>query len=170
MNKNWLKVGGIILGIGALGWYGYQQYKLTDKLCFNVTGYRIVSIGVQGARIDLTLSVRNLDRFAIKIKKFKFNFYAEEKFVATIYSDQVLDIRPNDTSSTTVQILLNPKHLISNVGSILQSSANVGFKNMLIKIDGGMFLSKAGIPFYVPIIYSFRLSEYIENEETEGIC
>jgi hypothetical protein len=171
MNKKYLIVGGLLAGVGALGWYGYNMYKLTDKLCFNVTGYKIRSISLQGARVDLTLSVRNLGTLSVKIKKFKFNVYSQDKFLATAYSDELLDIQPASIGKTTVQILLNPKMLMQNIGNILvQSSQTNGWKNIPLVMDGGIHVSKSGIPFYIPIVYEFKLDDFIEAEETEGIC
>lgn len=171
MNKKYLLVGGIIAGAAALGWYGYNQYKLTEKLCFNVTGYKIVSIGLSGARVDLTLSVRNLGNLAVKVKKFKINVFADDRFMATAYSDEILDIKPNQAGKTTVQILLNPKLLLKNVGTVLQqSSSTYGWKNITLLLDGGISVSKAGIPFYIPFIYPYKMSDFIEDQEVEGIC
>tara|TARA_R110002020_G_scaffold469641_1_gene694830 strand:+ start:207 stop:722 length:516 start_codon:yes stop_codon:yes gene_type:complete len=171
MNKKYLLVGGIIAGLGALGWYGYNMYKLTDKLCFNVTGYKIRSISLQGARVDLTLSVRNLGKLSVKVKKFKINVFSGERFVATAYSDQILDIRPNEEAKTTIQILLNPQLLIKNIGSVLtESSQTGGWKNIPLTLDGGISVSKAGIPFYIPLVITYKLSDFVEDQEVEGIC
>jgi hypothetical protein len=170
MKKN-LIIGGIVAGVSALALYGYTMYKLTEKLCFNVTGYKIRSISLEGAKIDLSLAVRNLGNLSLKVKKFKFNIYSEDKFLATVYSDVLLDIKPNGIGKTTVQILLNPKSLVQNIGSILsQSSQTNGWKNIPLLMDGGVSLSKGGIPFYIPIVYDFKLNDFIEDKETEGIC
>lgn len=171
MNKKWIIVGSVIAGLSALGWYGYNMYMLTDKLCFNVTGYKVRSIALEGARVDITLGVRNLGTLSVKIKKFKFNIYSGDKFLATVYSDEVLDIKPAAIGKTTVQILLNPKMMVQNIGSVLvQSSQTSGWKNIPLLMDGGIHVSKAGIPFYIPFIYEFKLNDFIEDEQTEGIC
>lgn len=170
MNKKWLIVGGIVAGIGAIGWYGYQQYLLTSKLCFNVTGYRIVSLSARGTTLELTIGVRNLGSLSVKVRRFNFDIFAENKFVANVSSNQPLDIRPADIASTKVRITINPKMLLQNLGSILQSSSQLGLKNMRINMRGGLHVTKSGIPFYIPVVYNFQLSDYIEEEETEGIC
>jgi hypothetical protein len=170
MSKKWLLVGGVLAGLGALGWYGYQQYLLTSKLCFNVTGYRIIRLSPQNTTIELSLSVRNLGSLAVKVRRYNFNIYAENKYVATVKTNQPLDILPADIATSTVQISLNPRMILQNLGSILQSSSQVGLKNMRMRMEGGMSITKAGIPFYIPIVYNFNLSDYIEDEETEGIC
>tara|TARA_R110000787_G_scaffold44415_4_gene109008 strand:- start:871 stop:1386 length:516 start_codon:yes stop_codon:yes gene_type:complete len=171
VNKKTLIVGSIIAGLGALAVYGYNMYLLTDKLCFNVTRYKIRSIAAQKVRIDLTLGVRNLGSLSIKIKKFKFNIYSGNKFLATVYSDEILDIKPATIGKTTVQLLLNPKQLLQNIGNILiDSSQSGGWKNIPLLMDGGIYMSKLGIPFYIPIKYEFKINDFEEDTETEDIC
>jgi hypothetical protein len=171
MNKKYLWIGGVVAALGGVAWYAMNQVKMIDKLCFNVTGYKIISIAAQGAKINLNLSVRNLGNLKIKVKKFKFNIFADEEFLATAYSDVALNINPKDIGSTTIQILLNPKMMLQNIGSVLQnSSATEGWKNIILSMDGGISLSKGGIPFYIPIKYGFKLSELTEGKDVESKC
>ena len=132
MNKKYFWIGGIVTAIGAATWYVSNQWKLIDKLCFNVTGYNVISIAAQGAEVELNLSVRNLGKLTIKV---------------------------------------NPKMMIQNIGTVLQnSSITDGWKNIELSMDGGAYLSKGVIPFYIPIKYDFKLSSLIEGSDVESPC
>lgn len=169
MEKKRLWIGAAIVGAAAGIWYVVNQVKLIDKLCYYVTGYKVVSLAAQGARIDLDLSVRNLGKLKVKVKKFKFNVFADGEFIATAYSDQQFMILPNQVGSTSFQILLNPKSMLQNIGATLQN-AEYGWQGVEITLDGGVFLSKGGIPFYIPITYPFKLSEFTKSSEVESPC
>lgn len=171
MSKKTIIISSILVGVGALALYGYNMYKLTDKLCFNVTKYKVRSISLQNARIDLTLNVRNLGALAIKVRRFTFKVYSEGVFLGEIYSNEILDITPNNSGDTTVQLLFNPKTLVNNAKNIiLDSISGDGLKNIPFSMRGGISVSKAGIPFYIPFIYDFKLGDFIEGEESESIC
>lgn len=171
MSKKYILLGSIAALVAGGAAYVYHQYKLIDKLCFNVVGYNIESFSSKGAKINLTLAVKNLGSLSIKIKKFKFNVFGDDKFLATAYSDTVLDIKPNKVGKTTVEIFLNPQDMISNIGSILQSSSSTGgWKNITLSMKGGINVQKGIIPFYIPITYKFKLSELTEGSEVESPC
>lgn len=164
MNKRYIILGSLAALLAAGGWYAMNQVKLVEKLEYGVTGYKIISISAEGARIDLDLAVTNNGNLKIKVKKFKFNIFADEKFIATAFSDTLLEINPKEVGTTKVQVLLNPKLLLQNVGSVLQgSSMGMGWKNIVLTMDGGLHVSKGSIPFYVPLELSFKLSEFTEG-------
>lgn len=173
MNVKWLKIGGLITAIGAIGWYGYQQYLMTDNLCFNVVGYKIVSVGINGTRVDLTVSIKNLGKLDVKVNKMKVNVFSEgDRFIATAFSDQKFEIKPLETSKTKVQILVNPRLLMKNIGGVLGDATGAGssWRNIPLTLDGGVSVSKMGIPFYIPFVTTYRLSDFIEEQDVEGIC
>jgi hypothetical protein len=61
--------------------------------------------------------------------------------------------------------------MLQNVGAVLQhSSSTDGWKNITLSLDGGLNISKGGIPFYIPISYGFKLSQLTEGEEVESPC
>lgn len=171
MNKKYLVIGGVVAALGGVAWYASNQIKLIDKLKYSVTGYDIVSISPNGARVDLKIGIENTGLLKLKVKQLKLNVFAENKFIATAYSDKVMSINPNQTEETSIQILLNPKILIQNLGSILMntsiSTVSGGgidaWKNINLKIDGSISISKGGIPFWIPIVYGFKLNEFTQG-------
>lgn len=164
MKNKHLILGGLAVLVAGGVWYGVNQAALISKLEYGVKGYKIVSISAQGARVDLELAVTNKSKLYLKIKKFKLNVFADDKFMATAYSDELLEIKPNSIGTTTVQILINPKLMLRNIGSVLQdSSLASGWKNIMLTLDGGLNVSKGGIPFYVPLQLSFKLSSFTEK-------
>ena len=164
MNKKYLIIGGVIAAIGGIAWYANNQYKLTDKLSYSVTGYKIVAISQNGARVDLKIGIENKGVLKVKLKRLNLNIFSEGKFIATAFSEETVKIEPNTSAEMTIQMLLNPKVLLRNLGSVLlDASTSAGLKNIQLKIDGSLTVSKGGIPFRIPIIYSFKLSEFTEG-------
>jgi LEA14-like dessication related protein len=162
MNKKFIKIG---LGLGALalgGYYIYGQAMLANKVDWEVTSYKLRSIALEGARIDLKLQIKNKGKFKITIKRMKINIYSEGNFLATLYAGEGIIVLPNSTSETTIQILLNPKVALQSIGSTI-TTMDEGWKNINITLDGNATILSGVVPFFIPIKYTFKLSELVEE-------
>lgn len=153
----------MLAGLSALGWYITKQARYASKLDYKVTGYKVKSIGLEGARIDLKLTLFNKGKLEIFIKRLKLNVYSENNFLATIYAGQGISILPNKDTETSVQLLLNPKVLLQSAGNIAVNISDTGWKNIVLKLDGSATIAQGVIPFYIPIKYSFKISELTES-------
>ena len=161
MSKKGLYIG---LGVGVLalgGWYAYTKAILANKISYDITGYKLRSIAVEGARVDLKLKVINKGALKLTLKSMKINVFAEGKFLATIYAGQGIIIMPNSTTETTLQILLNPKVALQNIGSTITNMQD-GWKNVNINLDGNLTMLSGVVPFFIPIKYNLKLSEVAE--------
>tara|TARA_R110001592_G_scaffold79638_5_gene238034 strand:- start:779 stop:1285 length:507 start_codon:yes stop_codon:yes gene_type:complete len=156
--------GSIIGGLSAVGWYIAKQAKLASKLNYEITGYKVISIGTEGARVDLQLTLFNSGKLKLFIKTLKLNLYAEGNFVSTIYAGQGVTIMPNENTDTYVQLLLNPKILLQSAGNVLVNLGenNQGWKNINLRVEGHATVAQGVIPFRLPIKYSFKLSDVTE--------
>ena len=164
MKGKYIVWGSVLAGLGAIGWYIAKQARLASKLDYEITGYRVVSIGVNGARIDLQLTLFNRGKLKLFIKTLKLNLYAENNFVSTIYAGQGVTIMPNEDTDTYVQLLLNPKILLQSAGNVLVDLGqnNQGWKNINLRVEGHATVAQGAIPFRLPIKYSFKLSDITE--------
>lgn len=164
MKGKYLVWGSVLAGLGAIGWYITKQARLASKLDYEITGYKVVSIGVNGARIDLQLTLFNRGKLKLFIKTLKLNLYAENNFVSTIYAGQGVTIMPNENTDTYVQLLLNPKILLQSAGNVLVDLGqnNQGWKNINLRVEGHATVAQGAIPFRLPIKYSFKLSDITE--------
>ena len=102
MSKKGLYIG---LGVGVLalgGWYAYTKAILANKISYDITGYKLRSIAVEGARVDLKLKVINKGALKLTLKSMKINVFAEGKFLATIYAGQGIIIMPNSTNRNDI--------------------------------------------------------------------
>jgi hypothetical protein len=156
--------GGALAGLGAIGWYIAKQASYASKLDYEVTGYKVVSLGLDGARIDVQLTLFNRGKLKMFIKTLKLNLYAENNFVSVIYAGQGVTILPNEDTDTYVQFLLNPKILLQSAGNVLVDLGqnNQGWKNINLRVEGHATVSQGVVPFYIPIKYSFKLSDITE--------
>ena len=164
MKGKYLVWGSVLAGLGAIGWYIAKQAKLASKLDYEITGYRVVSIGLQGARIDCQLTLFNRGNLKLFIKTLKLNLYAEGNFVSTIYAGQGITIMPNENTDTYVQFLLNPKTVLQSAGNVLVDLGqnNQSWKNINLRVEGHATVAQGAIPFRLPIKYSFKLSDITE--------
>lgn len=164
MSKKYFIIGGVIAAIGGLAWYANNQYKLSWKLVYSVIGYKIISISKEGAKVDLKVNIENKGELQIKLKRLKLKVFADDKFMATAFTDIPVYIEPKKSVETTIQILF-PKSLLKNIAAIIldTASASSDLKNMNLKVDGSLSVSKGGFPFWIPVKYSFKLSEFTEG-------
>ncbi len=165
MKGKYIVWGSVLAGLGAIGWYISKQARYASKLDYEVTGYKLISIGVNGARIDLQLTLFNRGKLKMFIKTLKLNMYAENNFVSTIYAGQGVTIMPNEDTDTYVQLLLNPKILLQSAGNVLVDLGqnNQGWKNINMRVEGHATVAQGVVPFYIPIKYSFKLSDITDS-------
>ncbi len=159
MKEKYLAWGGVLSGLGFLGWYVSKQIRYSQKLEYKVSGYKLISIGLNGARIDLQLTLSNKGRLEIFVKKLKLNIFSEGNFLATIYAGQGITVLPKKETETSVQILLNPKVLLQSTGNIILNIGDEGWKNIPLTIDGSATIAQGVVPFFIPIKYSFKISD-----------
>ncbi len=161
MSKKGLYIG---LGVGALalgGWYAYTKAMLANKISYDITGYKLRSIALEGARVDLKLQVANKGALKLTLKRIKINIFVEGKFLATVYAGEGLIIMPNSSTETTLQVLLNPKVALQTIGSTVTNMQD-SWKNVNIKLDGNLTMLSGVVPFFIPIKYNLKLSEVAE--------
>lgn len=163
--KKYIIFGGIAAALAFGGWYAYGQVKLVDNLYYDVVGYKIRNISKEGARVDLILQVRNDGLLNVEVEKFKFNIFVEGKFMATAASNSKMFIRPNQSETTEISILMNPKAMLKNVGTIFTETPTIisDWKKLGLTIDGSLKIKKGGIPFFIPIVLNFKLSDFTES-------
>ena len=169
MKGKYIVWGSVLAGLGAIGWYIAKQARYASKLDYEVTGYKLISIGANGARIDLQLTLFNRGKLKMFIKTLKLNLYAEDNFVSTIYAGQGVTIMPNENTDTYVQLLLNPKILLQSAGNVLVGLGqnSQGWKNINMRVEGHATIAQGVVPFFIPIKYRFKLSDITDSFKTE---
>lgn len=170
MNKS--KTGNIILLVGGaalvlgVGTYLYQQYALTDMLCYGTKGFKFKKIGLASTTVELNLAIENKGELAIGLKKMIMDVYANGTFVAKINQDISTSITPFGTTLLPVNITFNPKQVVGSVFNILTASA---FKDITFRFDGRVVVKKFGLPIPIPFDFNYTVSEMTKSEGT-SVC
>jgi len=159
----WIGLG--VTALAAVGLYVRKQYQLSQKVCFKAMGYSIQQVTARGVILKVKLEIKNTDSLAIDVRGYSFDIYGNNVFMASIYSDEHFKLKPYGTNYVYASIAINPSDLVSNLSTVLVALSS--WRDTIVKVDGKVKVSKFGLPFGVPINYSFPLRE-IREEESEG--
>lgn len=149
----WLGAGALIAGAGT---YFYQQYLLTDYLCYSLKKFRFKKVGFDKTSIEVTLDIENKADLDIDLNKMVFDIYANGVYVANINQIVRTSIRPKDKTSILLEINFNPKQVL---GSALNIISATSFNDLSFRFKGKAIVYKWGIPIPVPFDFSYTVNE-----------
>lgn len=156
------KAGNILFWVGATaliagaGTYFYQQWLLTDYLCYGLKKFKFKKIALDNTSIEVVLDVENKGALDIDLKKMAFDIYANGTYVASVNQDVIVSIKPNEKTSIPLLITFNPKKVIGNALNILSATT---FNDLSFRFKGKAVVIKWGIPIPVPFDFSYTVAE-----------
>jgi len=156
MNRKTVLLGVFALGLGALSFYGYKQYKAVKGVKFEVIGYQIKSINLQQTVLDLTLAFTNTTDLGFDVTSYSFDIRGNEKYVGSSDSKELITVDANKVNTLKAEVVIPNKIALQSASKSIGES---GLKNVLITIKGGVNVKKGILPFYIPINYSFKISD-----------
>lgn len=148
-------IGGAVLIAGA-GTYLYQQWLLTDYLCYGLKKFKFRKVGLDSTSIDVVLEVENKGNLDIDLKKMAFDIYANGTHVALVNQDVQVSIKPNNKTELPLTISFNPKQVVGNILNILNQTS---FNDISFRFKGKAIVRKWGIPIPVPFDFSYTIAE-----------
>lgn len=160
-----LVVGGAVL-IGGIGTYLYQQYLLTNYLCYGIKGFKFRKVGIDNTIVDLNLKVENKADLKIDIKRMMLDIYANGTYIATINQDVTSSINPYETTLLPMSVSFNPKQVLGSVINILGASP---FKETSFRFKGKVVVKKFGIPIPIPFDFTYSVTEMTTPSGT-SVC
>ena len=161
MNKKFFIVGSLLLGVAATAWYIKNQIDLIGKVKFAIKGYILRKLTFQTTVIGLKVAVENKGAMELRVRGYDFNVYGDGNYLARVVSNQQFTISPYGVSNVEVDVVIDPKLLLKGLGKIIVNISD--WKNIHLKLDGGIKITKGGIPFKVPFKYGFKLNQFIQG-------
>jgi LEA14-like dessication related protein len=166
--KKAIWIGAGLLGLSAMAWYVNSQVRLIKRICVKAVGHSVKVLGLNGTTVQIKLRIHNMGELSIEVKKYKFKIEGNGTYIATAYSDIPVSITPHGTTDVSFDVVLNPKTLIKNLGTIVSGSSE--WQNIEIGVNGGIVAQKSGLPFYVPVKYRFKIKDITEGKKGESPC
>ena len=160
-----LLVGGLALVVGA-GTFLYQQYLLTDYLCYGTKGFKIKKLGLDSTTVELNISIENKANLDIELKKMSMDVYANEIFIAKINQEVSTSIQPLSTSYLPITISFNPKMILGSALNIVSASP---LKDLSFRFKGKVTVKKFGLPIPIPFDFSYSVTQMKEPSGT-SVC
>lgn len=159
----WLGAGALIAGAGT---YFYQQWLLTDYLCYGLKKFKFKKIGLDSTSIEVVLEIENKGDLSIDLKKMAFDIYANGSYVANVNQNVVVSIKPLEKTLIPLTINFNPKKVLGNVMTIVSATS---FNDISFRFKGRAVVSKWGIPIPLPFDFSYTVSEMKQPSGT-SVC
>jgi LEA14-like dessication related protein len=116
----------------------------------NVQNLKIHQLGFNESVVSADLKYYNPNQFGVQLRKAEAEVYVNGVKSGRSQLDSVLMIPKKDTFYLPVQMVVTMKDLFPNVLDVFLS------REVLIKIEGIVYLRKGGINFSVPIRYEGR--------------
>ncbi len=160
-----LAVGATTLVAGA-GFYLYNQYLLTDYLCYGTKGFKIKNFDADSVTVDINMSIKNKGELSIDLKKMSIDIYANNIFIANINQEIETMVRPFSESILPITVTFSPKKVLGNILNILNQTT---FKQMSFRFVGKVAVRKFGIPIPIPFDFAYTASEMMAPSGT-SIC
>lgn len=158
-------VGGAVVLTG-IGVFLYQQYKLTEKLCYGASGFKVRSFGLDRTSIEIMFDLENKGDLDIELRRMGLDVYANDVFIARI--DQTIRTKINPRSSTQipVQITFSPRAIFKNLGLIAGASS---MDNIRWRFKGSIVASKFGLPIPIPYNEVYTTQE-LRTPSPTSVC
>lgn len=158
MNKKQFIVGSLLLGVAAASWYVYSQIKLIDKVTYAVKGLKLKRASLtSGFVIGIEVEIENKGSIDVSVRGYDIDVYGDGKYLANVRSDREFVIKPFSKSMMSTDVVIQPKVLFQNLGSIIKSASS--WNNILIQFKGNIKIKKGAIPFRVPLKFGYTLQE-----------
>lgn len=151
--------GGSLLLVAGIGTYVYQQYLLTDYLCYGTKGFKFNHIGLESTTVEITLGIENKGALSIELKKMVMNVYANGIFIAAINQNISSSIKPFETTTIPILVTFSPKKVLGNIFNILNQTT---FKEMNFRFDGKAVVKKFGMPIPIPFDFNYSVKQMME--------
>lgn len=167
MKISWWIAGGVVLiGGSAAGYYYYTgQIKALKELDFKIVGYKIISVTLDQAVVQLTIRLINKSAFEVKVEDFSVDVYLDNKKVSNIEPVEPFIIPSKDYngnasySDANINVKFSPKLIGLDALSI--ATNYLSKKDMNIRIVGSARLKSSLVTLTVPIEYDTTLQEIL---------
>jgi archaellum component FlaF (FlaF/FlaG flagellin family) len=164
-SKGLLIAGGVIVAAGVTALL-YQQYKLSEKLCYGASKFKILRLGLKSAAVGVNINIENKGELEVEIKRMKFDVYANGTYIASINQSLPSTIKPFDTASLPVTINFNPSEVFKGLKGILASTSLNG---TIWEFKGSVTVKKWGIGLPIPLRLKYT-TEQLMAPSTGTIC
>jgi len=152
----WAGIATLIVGIGM---WAKKQMNLASQLIYGTRNVRLKKITPTDVVIELDLTIDNPSVFNAIIYKIDINVFANGVKATNIINDVQVAIMPNAKTGVPLKMSFNPKDLGQNVGVLLSTGFNID--NVVLTFRGVLRISKNGIPFTIPILYTSTYKELL---------
>lgn len=159
----WLGAGALLAGAGT---YFYQQYLLTEYLCYTPKKLRVNKFSLTATQLELLIDIENKGALDIELAKMTFDVYANGTYVAQINQNVQVGIKPQGKTELPLVINFSPKQVLGSVLNILNAST---LNDISFRFKGKAVVKKWGIPIPVPFDFSYTVAEMKQPSPT-SVC
>lgn len=156
MKKTLIWVGALTL-ITGVGLYFKAQYDLSNNLVYDYKKFKFNYISAAKATVGFDFIVKNKGALKIDVSKIDIDVYLNDVYTTRVFTDKLLEILPEQTTTVPLQLIVNPKFLLGNINQLAYGAPTPN--DMRIKFRGKIVIKKLGIPIPIPFIYSTTYKE-----------
>lgn len=153
----------LCIGLSALGVHVYYQQTLVRRLSAAYGGFSVVSMNLNAAEINITVTVTNPSSLDANIDSYNLAVYLNGALVSTITSDQKQYIQASGTSDIVLNVKFSP---LQALGKVFTKDVIVGlllnYSSVVVRVAGTISLDHAGISLTdYPVDISSTIQELI---------
>ena len=160
----------IIVGILALGYYYYRNYKKALAYCYLVMGAVVHELSLQRISFTLMLKVKNKSDYSAKISNQRYDVYVNDMLISKITNPGTQIINARGYSTFKIDIEFKPADLLKagvhNIGEILYDKSK-----LLIDVRGLVTLESGMVKINdYKLDIRYTLAELLEPTPDMGEC
>lgn len=157
---------GVAALLAGTGFYFYQQYLLTDYLCYGLKKFNFKKIGIASTSIEVILDIENKGELDIDLDRMSFDIYANGTMIASVNQQVKTAIKPLNKTELPLTIDFNPKKIVGNILTIASATT---FNDISFRFVGKTVVKKWGIPISIPFDFNYTVAEMKQPSGT-NIC
>ena len=140
------------IGITALALYGKRQVDMISNdlyYSYDTNSIKIKEVGVNRVVFSVDLLIENKGKLDVQAK--------DGVPLTQIYRDLNFSIKPNSKSPVGIDVVINPKEIISN-----RKDVNVtNWRDIPLTFKGSIKVKKIGVWLPVPFVFTYRLRDFV---------
>ena len=153
------------LSIGAIAVTGLAFYtkKQVDMISndiyysYDSQSIKIIEVGLNRVVFSVDLLIENKGELDIQAKDLRIKISSEGTPLTQVYRDLIFDIKPNSKSPVGIDVVINPKELITKSKGVKMSN----WKDIPLTFKGSIKVKKLGVWLPIPFAFTYRLRDFV---------
>jgi len=153
---------GLLGAVSFTAMFAYLQYKKVMDYVIALHSIKFKKIAIDFFNFDIFLNFTNKSNIGFDIESQNYTVYVNDVFVLKAENNSSIKVSSKSTSIIGVNVQLNPKKALGNLGFSTLSLVSAPEK-IIVKVDVKLKVKVFKIPFNIPFVYVDNLKNIMAS-------